>query len=252
MGSNSGLFRIYETLNRFFGNLHWWPGETPFEVAVGAILTQNTNWLNVEKAIGRLKSEGLLEPGALHALDDDVLADCIRSSGYFRIKTRRLKAFLEVLCRDFGGDLERMLGGDLPDARRRLLGIPGIGEETADSILLYAGGRPTFVVDAYTRRILERHGVADSKASYAEIQQLFLRSLPCEAGLYNQYHALIVETGKRYCRKEPRCGECPLRGLSGRIQSTGGPAAGRRGASGCSFGKKSSKRSSRKTGTRSS
>jgi endonuclease III related protein len=252
VGRESGLDRIYETLNRFFGNLHWWPGETPFEVAVGAILTQNTNWLNVEKAIGRLKSEGLLEPGALHGLNDDVLADCIRSSGYFRIKTRRLKAFLEVLCRDHGGELERMLGGDLPDARRRLLGIQGIGEETADSILLYAGGRPTFVVDAYTRRILERHGIANSKASYADIQQLFMRSLPCDAGLYNQYHALIVETGKRYCRKVPRCGECPLRGLPGRMQSTGGPAARRRGTSGCSFGKKSSKRNSGKSGTRSS
>jgi endonuclease-3 related protein len=207
---------MYERLNRFFGDLHWWPGETPFEVAVGAILTQNTNWANVEKAIGRLKAEGVLEPRSLHNLDDEILAELIRPSGYFRVKTKRLKAFLEVLCGEFAGDLERMLSGDLLLARQRLLGIPGIGEETADSMLLYGGGRPVFVVDAYTRRILTRHGMLEGRPSYSEIQQLFMSHLSPDAGLYKQYHALIVETAKRYCRKEPHCGDCPLRGIKPR------------------------------------
>ena len=136
MDRGKRLLRIYEKLEKFFGDLHWWPGETPFEVAVGAILTQNTNWVNVERAIGQLKAEGVLEPRALHGLDDETLANLIRPSGYFRVKTKRLKAFLDVLCGDFGGDLERMLAGELMQARQRLLGISGIGEETADSMLL--------------------------------------------------------------------------------------------------------------------
>jgi len=237
------LLRIGEALERFFGDLHWWPGETPFEVAVGAILTQNTNWANVERAIGQLKAQGVLEPRALRSLDDETLAHLIRPSGYFRVKTKRLKAFLEVLCGDFGGDLERMLAGDIQQARQRLLGIAGIGEETADSMLLYAGGRPVFVIDAYTRRILARHGIIEGKPTYGELQRLFMACLPHDAGLYNRYHALIVETGKRYCRTEPRCGECPLR----RIASGGGKAglataeqtARRRGRATCSSGKKS-------------
>jgi len=210
------LLRIYETLDRFYGDLHWWPGETPFEVAVGAILTQNTNWANVQMAIGRLKAEGVLDPWSLYSLDDEVLAGLIRSSGYFRVKTRRLKAFLRVLCGDFAGDLERMLSGDLMLARQRLLGIAGIGEETADSMLLYAGGRPVFVVDAYTRRILTRHGLLEGGRSYGETQRLFMSCLPTDAALYNQYHALIVETAKRYCRKVPSCGDCPLKGITPR------------------------------------
>lgn len=212
------LLRIYETLDRFFGNLHWWPGKTPFEIAVGAILTQNTNWANVEKAIDRLKAVGVLEPGILHRLDDKVLADLIRPSGYFRVKTKRLKAFLDVLCGTFGGDLGKMLSGDLQEARQRLLEISGVGEETADSILLYAGRKPVFVVDAYTRRILSRHGIVDEKTSYSGIRDLFLSCLPRDTGVYSQYHALIVETGKRYCRKEPRCSECPLRRDRSRVE----------------------------------
>ena len=211
MDRGKRLLRLYETLERFFGDLHWWPGDTPFEVAVGAILTQNTNWANVEKAIGQLKAQGVLEPRALYGLDDEILADLIRPSGYFRVKTKRLKAFLEVLCGDFRGDLGLMLSGELPQVRRRLLGISGIGEETADSMLLYAGGRPVFVIDAYTRRILTRHGIIDGKLPYGDIQCLFMNHVPRNAGLYNQYHAMIVETGKRYCRTEPRCGGCPLR-----------------------------------------
>lgn len=240
---------MYRTLNRCFGPLHWWPGDTPFEVAVGAILTQNTNWANVEKAIGRIKAQGALEPSVLNAIVNEDLQEMIRPSGCYRVKARRLKAFLSVLCRDFGGDLARMLSGDLREARRRLLAITGIGEETADSILLYAGQRPVFVVDAYTRRILERHGILKGRPSYGEIQRLFMNVLPVDAGLYNQYHALIVETGKRFCRKEPRCGECPLREVPGRKQPGGRDATEREQ---CSSGKKSSKKGSRKNATRSS
>ena len=210
-GTKKRLLQMYGRLDRFFGDLHWWPGESPFEVCVGAILTQNTNWSNVEKAIGRLKAERVLDPLALFGLRDETLADLIRPSGYFRVKTKRLKAFLEVLCSEFAGDVERMLSGDLLPTRRRLLEIPGIGEETADSMLLYAGGRPVFVVDAYTRRILVRHGFLGGNPSYGEIQRLFMTHLLPDADLYNQYHALIVQTGKRYCRKDPDCGECPLR-----------------------------------------
>jgi endonuclease-3 related protein len=240
---------MYRTLNRCFGPLHWWPGDTPFEVAVGAILTQNTNWSNVEKAIERIKAQGALEPSILNGIVDEDLQEMIRPSGCYRVKARRLKAFLSVLCGDFGGDLARMLSGDLREARRRLLAIAGIGEETADSILLYAGQKPVFVVDAYTRRILERHGILKGRPSYGEIQRLFMNVLPVDAGLYNQYHALIVETGKRFCRKAPRCGECPLREVSGWKRPGGRDATGRKQ---CLSGKKSSKRGSRKTATRSS
>lgn len=242
MDRGKRLLRIYERLERFFGDLQWWPGESAFEVAVGAILTQNTNWANVEKAIGQLKAQGVMEPRALHGLDDETLANLIRPSGYFRVKTKRLKAFLEVLCGDFMGDLGLMLSGELQHARQRLLGISGIGEETADSMLLYAGGRPVFVVDAYTRRILTRHGIIDGKLPYGEIQSLFMTHLPRDVGVYNQYHAMIVATGKRFCRTEPRCGECPLRRIAGRDRKTGPvsaePAAGRRGRATCSSGKK--------------
>lgn len=252
MDTRDQLICMYRTLDRSFGPLHWWPGDTPFEVAVGAILTQNTNWANVQKAIGRIKANGALGPEALYSLEDEALWELIRPSGYFRVKARRLKAFLAVLCGDFGGDLEKMLGGDLHDARRRLLAIPGIGEETADSILLYAGGRPVFVVDAYTRRILERHGILEGRPTYGAIQRLFMEALPPDAGLYNQYHALIVETGKRFCRKEPLCGQCPLGGTSGRkrMHGQGGLAAAEREQ--CSSGKKSLRRGFRKTAARSS
>ncbi|NPV06129.1 MAG: endonuclease III domain-containing protein [Syntrophaceae bacterium] len=248
MDTRDQLICIYRALDRFFGPLHWWPGDTPFEVAVGAILTQNTNWANVEKAIGRIKAIGAMSPFSLYGLDPADLEELIRPSGYYRVKARRLRAFLEVLCGSFGGDLDAMLSGDLAEARRRLLAISGIGEETADSILLYAGGRPVFVVDAYTRRILERHGILKGRHSYGEIQRLFMQELPPDAGLYNQYHALIVEAGKRFCRREPLCGRCPLNGISerfGRAGNIGREKAGRRS---CSPGKTFSNQGSRKNG----
>lgn len=252
MNTKDQLICMYRALNRSFGPLHWWPGDTPFEVAVGAILTQNTNWANVQKAIGRIKAREALEPAVLYGLEDEELQELIRPSGYYRVKAQRLKAFLSALCGDFGGDLAAMLSGDPGEARRRLLAISGIGEETADSILLYAAGKPVFVVDAYTRRILERHGILKGRASYGDIQRLFMDALPPDADLYNQYHALVVETGKRFCRKEPQCGKCPLRGIPGLKPAGGHDGREATGEEQCSSGKKSSKRGSRKSGTRSS
>lgn len=204
------LDAIYDILNAYFGDLHWWPGETPFEIVVGAILTQNTNWNNVATAIGRLKEAGLLDPLKLHWTGDNIVADLIRSSGYYNIKTKRLKAFLAFLHNEYDGDLDGMFSEELWTLRDKLLGVRGIGEETADSILLYAGGKPIFVVDAYTRRVLERHGLIPPNRGYREIQSLFMDRLPHDAPLYNQYHALLVQVGKQFCRKNPLCNDCPL------------------------------------------
>jgi len=204
------LLSIYERLNDHFGDCNWWPGETPLEVAVGAILTQNTNWANVEKAIGNLKSANLLSPRGLLEENDDTVAKLIRPSGYYNVKTKRLKAFLRFLTNEYGGDMERMGEEDLPTLRGKLLCIKGIGEETADSILLYGFGKAIFVVDAYTRRILGRHGIIDDTYSYRDIQELFMTHLTPDVALYNQYHALLVNTGKEFCRRERRCETCPL------------------------------------------
>jgi endonuclease-3 related protein len=205
------LLNIYETLHDRFGDLHWWPGDSAFEVIVGAILTQNTAWKNVEAAIRRLKAEDLLHPVRLRHLADQHLADLIRPAGYFRVKTKRLKAFLQFLYQDYQDDLKALFAEDLWVLRKKLLLVHGIGEETADSILLYAGGNPIFVVDAYTRRIMQRHRIISDKARYADIQTLFMAGLPRSVPLFNQYHALLVNTGKHFCRKQnPACEICPL------------------------------------------
>jgi endonuclease-3 related protein len=208
------LITAYHALNEHFGNLHWWPGDSPLEVIVGAILTQNTAWQNVEKAIANLKRAHLLSTEALLAIPESSLAELIRPSGYYNIKARRLKSFFIFLQECFHGNLDVMLGEDTQILREKLLQVKGIGEETADSMLLYAGGKPVFVVDAYTRRILMRHGVIGEGLAYGTIQRLFMERLPHDAPLYNQYHALIVNTGKNYCRKKPRCEACPLNQLS--------------------------------------
>ncbi|MDI9569351.1 MAG: endonuclease III domain-containing protein [Pseudomonadota bacterium] len=208
------LHGAYRILDERFGDLHWWPGDSPLEVIVGAILTQNTSWKNVEKAIALLRRRDLLSAAALEAIPTPELALMIRSSGYYNIKAQRLKAFLAFLRDEFDGSLETMFAADVPMLRERLLGIKGIGAETADSILLYGGGKPVFVVDAYTRRILSRHGLVAARSSYGEIQRLFMDRLPADAALFNQYHALIVHVGKHYCRKQPRCRECPLYAFS--------------------------------------
>lgn len=202
--------RIYALLNDHFGDLGWWPGETPFEVIVGAILTQNTAWRNVEIAIENLQKAGVLSPEGMMRMEGDTLAGLIRPSGYFRIKTKRLKSFVSFLYGEFDGNLHCMFSEAIPVLREKLLKVNGIGEETADSILLYAGNKPVFVVDAYTRRILQRHGIISEDADYGQIQRLFMKNLPFSVPLYNQYHALLVNTGKNFCRKAPLCEECPL------------------------------------------
>ena len=208
------LGRIYRRLFSFFGPQHWWPGETPFEVAVGAILTQNTSWSNASAAILELKRRKLLNPMKLERLPRRRLAGIIRSSGYFNQKAKRLKVFVRHLNREHGGNMERMRAVPAGRLRAQLLSLWGIGPETADSILLYALGKPLFVVDAYTKRILARHGLISWDASYEQMQNLFYSAMGQGRGRiasYNEYHALIVETGKRFCRARPDCFSCPLR-----------------------------------------
>ena len=206
---------IYRRLFSRFGPQHWWPGETPFEVAVGAILTQNTSWANASHAVGELKQRGLLDPRKLDRVPVRRLAGLIRSSGYFNQKAKRLKIFLGYLLKKYGGDLERMKRIPLGQLREELLALSGIGPETADSILLYALGKPIFVVDAYTRRVLARHSLIPWDASYQQIQALFMSqgrdSGRSRAAHFNEYHALIVQLGKTLCRTHPKCHECPLR-----------------------------------------
>jgi endonuclease-3 related protein len=205
------LMEVYQRLATALGPQHWWPGETPFEVMVGAVLTQNTNWRNVERAIRNLREADLLEPRALARVPLAELEELIRPAGYYRVKARRLRALLKYLIHRHNGSLEKMFAADLATLRGELLSINGIGPETADSILLYAGNLPIFVVDAYTHRILSRHGWIDFDADYYQIQEYFLEQLPEDVKLYNEYHALLVRVGKDYCRKsQPRCGECPL------------------------------------------
>jgi len=203
----------YKVLERTFGNLNWWPGDGPLQIAVGAILTQNTAWVNVEKAIQSLKKKGFLSVESLDSISEKELAEVIRPAGFFRQKAKRLKAFARFLIENYGGDLSSMFREEVPVLRERLLSVYGIGEETADSILLYAGRKLVFVVDAYTRRILGRHGVMGEKAAYGEIQKFFTACLPENYYVYNQYHALLVETGKRFCRPKPACDACPLHSL---------------------------------------
>jgi endonuclease-3 related protein len=204
------LMRIFELLYDAYGPLRWWPAETRFEVCVGAILTQNTAWTNVEKAINSLKEANVLTPGAMNRLDGAALAELIRPSGYFNSKSRTLREFVAWLFTHHAGSLERMFAGDWQELRRMLLAVRGIGPETADSILLYAGDKPTFVVDSYTRRLFHRLGFLPESAGYDLTRRMFMDSLPADVQLFNEYHALIVEQCKRFCRKKPVCEGCPL------------------------------------------
>lgn len=204
------LLRIYDLLLAQYGPLGWWPADTPFEVCVGAILTQNTNWLNVEKALSNLKLEGLMTPDGLRRLSLERLAAVIRPAGFFNVKSVRLKEFINWLFDRYGGSLERMFSGDWRELREEMLLVKGIGRETADSILLYAGHKPTFVVDAYTVRFFSRLGLVRGNGGYEEVRSMFMDNLPVDAGLFNEYHALIVRHGKEHCRKKQRCGGCVL------------------------------------------
>jgi len=207
------LLHIYKKLYTSFGPQHWWPGDTPFEVAVGAILTQNTNWGNVEKAIENLKKNRLFRPSALHELSHNRLAELIRPAGYFNIKAKRLKNFIDLLMREYQGSMNRMKKEDFSSVRKKLLSVNGIGPETADSIILYALEKPVFVIDAYTKRVLSRHNILDHDVSYEAFQEFFHATLKENVGLFNEYHALVVKLAKEYCRTKPVCTGCPLEGM---------------------------------------
>lgn len=202
----------YKKLYSSFGPQHWWPAQTPFEVMVGAILTQNTNWQNVSLAINNLKKHRLLQPNRLYRLPAKRLARIIRPAGYFNVKAKRLKSFLDFFQKNFQGDYKRMLNEETYVLRSKLLEVNGIGPETADSILLYALNKPVFVVDAYTKRILLRHNHIGGGFTYDDVQRLFMQNLKKDVKLFNEYHALLVKLGKDFCLKnKPRCDICPLK-----------------------------------------
>lgn len=203
--------QLYNRLYDTYGPQHWWPGDTALEISIGAILTQSTAWRNVEKAIAQLKQHACLSTQALLEIPREQLEALIRPCGYYRAKAQKLWLFLTHLQTHHSGDIPHLLAQSLNLARRELLSIWGIGPETADSILLYAGGHPTFVVDAYTHRLLERLGRWPGRYDYAGIQRMFMEQLPPDPDLYNEYHALIVRHGGERCRKAPRCDSCPLR-----------------------------------------
>jgi endonuclease-3 related protein len=207
------LSEIYQLLYDAFGPQHWWPGETLFEIVAGAILTQNTNWANVEKAIRNLKSAGYLTPEALYHLDISQLAEMIRPAGYYNIKAKRLKTFVNWLYDNYDGEMPNLELVDTDQLRAELLAIKGIGRETADSILLYALGRPVFVVDAYTARIALRHKLIDPGADYEQLRELFESNLSDDVRLFNEYHALLVRAGKEFCKTKAKCHDCPLEEL---------------------------------------
>ncbi len=207
------LKEIYCRLYAAFGPQRWWPADTPFEVIVGAILTQNTSWKNVEKAIANLKKERLLSPLALKRVSANKLAKLIRSSGYYNQKAKKLKNFIAFLYGNYLGRLSKMFKQEPAQLRQELLGINGIGPETADSILLYAADKPVFVVDAYTKRILSRHNLIDEKSDYHQVQRLFMNNLKPDLKLFNEFHALLVKLGKDICKTKSNCGICPLQDI---------------------------------------
>jgi len=207
------LIEIYQLLFDRFGPQHWWPGDTQFEIITGAILTQNTNWANVEKALTNLKSADRLSPNKLYDLDLLQLAELIRPAGYYNIKAKRLKSFVSWLFDNYDGKLSNLESLNTHQLRSELLAIKGIGRETADSILLYAFDRPIFVVDAYTARIVVRHGLIEPGADYEQLRELFQSNLPEDIQLFNEYHALLVRLGKEFCKPKAQCPGCPLEKL---------------------------------------
>lgn len=209
--SSSTIFlNIYNTLYRTFGPQHWWPGDSPFEIMIGAILVQNTNWKNVHLAIERLRRASLLHPRKL-LQNHRRIPQLIRPSGFYRVKSRYLRYFLRYYITTYSGSVKKMSAQRTGILRKELLAIKGIGPETADSILLYALGKRTFIVDAYTRRILSRHKIIDTQDPYERIQDTIEKNLPASRKLFNEFHALLVRTAKEYCKKsDPLCSACPL------------------------------------------
>lgn len=204
---------IYRRLERHYGPTHWWPGDSPFEIAVGAVLTQNTAWVNVERAIENLKRAKLLSCKKILEADGEVLHDALHPSGFFRIKAKRLRSFCAYLQTNYRASMRRMAREPLEKLRPELLAVNGIGPETADDILLYACKKPVFVVDAYTRRILSRHGLCKPAEQYEDLRALFEDNLPTDGQVFREYHGLIVFLGKDFCNSKPHCGGCPLEPL---------------------------------------
>ena len=208
------LTEMFNLLLDHYGPRNWWPAETELEMMVGAILTQNTNWKNVEKAIENLKNANLISLKALSSVAISKLAQEIRPAGYYNIKAKRLKNLINFIVNHYDGNIDDLQEEETDSLRQGLLSVNGIGPETADSILLYAANRPVFVIDAYTHRILNRHNMIEDQSTYQELQDLFMDNLPEDASLFNEFHALIVETAKDFCKKKPLCEECPLEKLS--------------------------------------
>jgi endonuclease III related protein len=204
------LISVYDRLYRAFGPQHWWPADSALEIIIGAILTQNTAWTNVEKAIANLKESAAIDIGQILHMTGDELAALIRPSGYYNQKAARLQDVLGYIDHNYGGDLDRLFDQPLAELREELLALKGIGPETADSIILYAALKPVFVVDTYTRRIFSRLGLVESDIDYEPLRAFFEDNLPPDLGLYNEYHGLIVRLGNRHCRKRPNCQGCPV------------------------------------------
>lgn len=204
------LNRFYDLMHAHYGPTGWWPADSPFEIAVGAILTQNAAWTNVEKAIANLKRDNLLGPRKIAAAMPDRLERALRPSGYFRVKAKRLRHFCEHLNTHYRGSMKRLRDRPVRELREELLAVHGLGPETVDDILLYACEHPVFVVDAYTHRIFSRHGLVDPDVGYERLRAFFETRLPRDVALFKEYHGLIVGVGKDYCRPRPDCTGCPL------------------------------------------
>lgn len=209
----STTHQVYQTLLGALGPQHWWPGESPWEVMIGAVLVQNTAWKNVERAIANLREADLVDPRRLLVLPAEELAELVRPAGYFRLKTKRLRSLMEFVVQRYDGSLEALRNADWRQLRAELLGVHGIGPETADSILLYALEHPVLVVDTYTHRVFARHGWIGYEADYHQLQEYLTSELPVDAAIYNELHALLVNVGHHYCRRQPECDNCPLRDL---------------------------------------
>jgi endonuclease-3 related protein len=208
------IAEIYDALYRHFGPQHWWPAESPFEVVVGAVLTQNTNWSNVTKAIREIQRHGVLSFEGMSRLTAEEIAPLIKASGYYNLKAKRLKNLLNMIEKVYR-EFSELLEDDILRARENLLGVTGVGQETADSILLYACNKPVFVVDAYTHRVLHRHFLVAEESSYDDLQAIFTSALEEDLGIYQEYHALLVKTAATYCKKKkPLCETCPLKGIN--------------------------------------
>lgn len=215
MKKKKELLDIYDSLLKEFGHRNWWPADGPFEVIIGAILTQNVSWKNAKKAIDNLKEAKKLDPLALYNSEPKDIAPLIKSSRFYNMKAEKINSFMDFYFREYGGSLEKMSAEDPALLRKKLLAVKGLGEETADAIMLYACNMPIFVVDAYTKRIFSRYGTFDEEPSYREVQEYFMANLPRDTALFNDYHAQIDHLGHSVCKTVPLCDSCPIASLKG-------------------------------------